>query len=291
MNLTGSDVAGLLTAGAMAPSVQDSRPWRLDWVDGAVEVHGDAERALPVADPDARELRLACGSAVANVHLALRAQGWRAHTLLLPDPAEPWFYARIRPGSAWPSGPWEHNLATGIRHQRADRRALLLPDPVRSRDRHDMVRAAERARCWMVYIDEPGDRRRLRDATVTAHGRQGADPAFLLERDRWGGHHDGDDPDRPQDDRDEEATFAVVATLADGRRSHLQAGRALQEVLLTGTALGLSASVMPSVLEVPDLRAEVRAVLGGGLWPQAVLRLGYAVPRPAPVRRLTTTGA
>jgi hypothetical protein len=150
------------------------------------------------------------------------------------------------------------------------------------------VRAAERTRCWMVYIDEPDDRQRLGDATVAAHGRQGADPAFVLERDRWTGHHDADDLERPRDDR-RNATFAVVATLADGRRSHLQAGRAMQEVLLTGTALGLSASIMPSVLEVPDLRGEVRAVLGGGLWPQAVLRLGHAVTRSAPVRRLATT--
>jgi hypothetical protein len=286
VNLTRSDVASLLTAGAMAPSVQDTRPWRLNWMDGAVEVRGDAGRALTVADPDARELRLACGSAVANVHLALRAQGWRAHTSLLPDPAEPWFYARVRPGSAWPSEPWERNLATGIRHRRADRPALLLPDPVRPRDRHEMLRAAERARCWMVYIDEPDDRRRLRDAKATARGRQGADPSFLLERDRWSGHHDADDPDRPQDDRDEEATFAVVATLADGCRSQLQAGRAMQEVLLTGTTRGLAASFVPSLLDGPGLRAAVRTMVGGGLWPQAVLGLGYPTARPAPARRL-----
>src|SRR3954453_19221739 len=85
------EVEELLRAGERAPSSHNSQPWRLRWHDDAVEIHGDPARLLPAADPDGRELRLACGAALANVRLAVRAQGRRAHTQLMPDPADPWF--------------------------------------------------------------------------------------------------------------------------------------------------------------------------------------------------------
>jgi len=323
------EITDLLRAGAAAPSSHNTQPWHLDWVDDAVEVRGDPDRVLPVSDPDARELRVACGAAVANVRLAIRAQGRRAHASLLPDAADPWFYARIRPGSAWPAAPWERELATAIHHRRTNRRSFF-PPPVSRRDRYDLIRAVERERCWLVYLDEPADRRRLRDVTIAAHRQQRSDPAFLREWEHWVGHPDrssdgipaalsrlaphpddswrvrdfgppvttaGDRPanvqatgTRPVDDVEEAPTLAVVATVLDEPRSHLEAGVAMEQVLLTATARGLSASFVASPLEVPERRDEVRALLGGGLWPQAILRLGRGVPVPAMPRRSETSG-
>ena len=244
VELTESDVADLLSAGSAAPSSHDRRPWRLSWVAGAVEVHRDPARLLPMPGPDARELNLACGAAVANVHLALRAQGRRAHTTLLPDATDSWFCARVRPGSDWPAWPWERELATGIHHRTAGR--PLLPAPVSPRHRDDLVRAAERAGCWLVFGRLPGD------------------------------------------DRDERPTVAVVATFQDAPRAQLRAGWAMQDVLLTAAARAVAASVVASPLETHDLREEVRAQLGGGLWPQVVLRLGHGDPMPALPRRPRT---
>ena len=324
--MTGGEIADLLRAGAAAPSSHNSQPWRLDWIDGAVEVRGEPDRVLRVADPDARELRVACGAAIANVRLAIRAQGRRAHTSLLPDETDPWFYARIRPGSVSPTAPWERELATAIHHRRTNRRAFF-PPPISQRHRDDLLRAAERQRCWLVYLDDDADRRRLREVTTAAHRSQRSDPAFVREWEHWVGHPDRssdgvppelsqraprpdgpwrirdfgppvgtleEDPtrrtDRPVDGPEEEPTIAVVATVLDGARSHLEAGEAMQQVLLTATARGLAASFVAPPREIPERRGEVRTLVGGGLWPQAVLRLGRGVPVPATPRRRESSG-
>lgn len=42
---------------------------------------------------------------------------------------------------------------------------------------------------------------------------------------------------------------------------------------------------MSSVVEVPATRQDLRELLGGGLWPQTVLRIGYGSPVAATPRR------
>ncbi len=59
----------------------------------------------------------------------------------------------------------------------------------------------------------------------------------------------------------------------------------MQRVLLTATAAGLDASFISQPVEVPAVRAELRRLLGGGLWPQIVLRVGRGTPVPWTPRR------
>jgi hypothetical protein len=59
----------------------------------------------------------------------------------------------------------------------------------------------------------------------------------------------------------------------------------MQRVLLTATEAGLSASFLSQVVEVPSARRQLRDLIGGGLWPQTVLRIGYGSPVPATPRR------
>lgn len=310
-----TDVVQLLRAGASAPSSHNSQPWRLRWHHDAVEVHGDPDRRLAVADPDARELRLACGAALVNVRLAVRAQGRRAHTQLLPDPADRWFLGRVRPGSALPPSAWESELAAAIPRRHTDRHPFDgRPLPAVLRDH--MGRAAARESCRLVFLTETGERRRLRELTSRAHRQQRADPAFVAEWEHWIGHaareEDGlprahaahapraDDAWRPRDfgdvvadsDRtahhvglEDEPTVAVLLSYDDGALAHLRAGAAMQQVLLTATAHGVGSSFVAPPLEVAAVRDEVRALLGGVLWPQVILRLGWGRPVPPTPRR------
>jgi hypothetical protein len=59
----------------------------------------------------------------------------------------------------------------------------------------------------------------------------------------------------------------------------------MEQVLLTGTARGLGASFVAPPVELREHREAVRDLLGGGLWPQVILRLGFGGLPPATPRR------
>jgi hypothetical protein len=77
----------------------------------------------------------------------------------------------------------------------------------------------------------------------------------------------------------------VLCSYYEGRMAGLQAGQAMQRVLLTANTLGLSASFMSEPVEVPGIHAELRRALGGSLVPQTVLRVGFGSAVAATPRR------
>ncbi|WP_239020496.1 hypothetical protein [Nakamurella antarctica] len=77
----------------------------------------------------------------------------------------------------------------------------------------------------------------------------------------------------------------VLASWADNALSQVTAGIAMQRVLLTATSLGLSASFLSQLVEVPGARHSVQSVLAEPAYPQAVLRVGFGGPVPATPRR------
>jgi len=76
----------------------------------------------------------------------------------------------------------------------------------------------------------------------------------------------------------------VLSTEEDAALAHLAAGQALDRVLLTATAYGLSASFLNQPVEVPTLRPKVARLIGAR-HPQLVLRLGYGPNVPPAPRR------
>ena len=75
LGLDPDEVAAVLEAAALAPSVHNSQPWRFRVLPDRIELHADLSRRLPATDPDDKELRLACGAALANLRIALEALG------------------------------------------------------------------------------------------------------------------------------------------------------------------------------------------------------------------------
>jgi len=90
---------------------------------------------------------------------------------------------------------------------------------------------------------------------------------------------------QPGKDYERDPLVVVVCSYYDGSLAELQAGEALQSLLLTATTLGLASSFMSQIIEVPQARAEMRQILGPGLVPQAIIRLGYGSPVAASRRR------
>jgi len=65
----------------------------------------------------------------------------------------------------------------------------------------------------------------------------------------------------------------------------VNAGQALQRVLLTSAVCGVAAALHSQPLELAWLRASIRTRLGDGSYPQLLLRLGPVIQTAVSVRR------
>src|SRR6056297_3363168 len=74
----------LLGYAIQAPSGHNSQPWLFRLRDDAVELYADRRRALPVVDPQDRELTMSCGAALD--HLAVAARYFGPAPVLEPLP-------------------------------------------------------------------------------------------------------------------------------------------------------------------------------------------------------------
>lgn len=289
---------------ACAPSVHNTRPWRLAERERAFELRIDSRRRLPSADPDGRELRISCGTGVFNMVLALAAQGRRAMVGLFPDPADPGLLATLRPAERTRPTPEEVALYAAVPLRRSHR--LPFADrPVSLRHRTLLRRAAEAEGAWLHAVHEPGERAEVRGLLAVAHRHQLADPEFAAEWVRWTGRADderygvhasagglppalndawmvrdfthGAAPVAEVGDHDPEPLLLVIGTRTDLPVAHIRAGRALQRVLLTATALGLATSVVSAPTEVRSTRTALARRYGPGVHMQVLVRVGHAM--------------
>lgn len=113
----------LLRYAVRAPSGHNTQPWLFHIADGRLHLYADRSRALPVVDPENRELVMSCGAALAHLTVALRHFGYAGHVMPFPDPANPDLLATVVLGQAHTPRPGDHQLfrAIDIRHtHRAD---------------------------------------------------------------------------------------------------------------------------------------------------------------------------
>lgn len=313
LGLSPDEVRVVLTTTGRAPSLHNSQPWRFRPTAEAIELHADPRRALPVADPDGRELRLAGGAALFTLRLALHGHGIRPTVTLFPDRDRPELLAVVRHGGSRPPTPEQEGLLRAVTSWRTNRHPFTA-EPVVPPDQHALRRAAFDEGAWLHIVRDVAERAALRRIVGHAHRLQIADPAFVAEFARWTaggpirsdgvpGRAGGALPD-PQDawvlrdytggtgaerlpgkDLEEEPLIAVLTSHLSGRTAEVQAGQALQRVLLTATARGLAASFLSQAVEVARSRDELRRLVRGTRLPQAVLRIGHGWPVVATPRR------
>ncbi|MBP2335716.1 nitroreductase [Saccharothrix coeruleofusca] len=238
LGLDEAEVAEVVATAAPAPGARGTRSWWFRLDEDRIELHADAGD---------RELRLACGTALFNLRLALRGHGIRPLVTLLPGADAPGALATVRRGGRRELDDETRALIGATAGAVADR-APLLDTPVPAAHRHAMVRAAERERSWLHVVTDPRERALVRRLVAEAHPTPDHNPLI-----------------------------AVLCSFHDEPRAELQAGQALRRVLLTAAGLDLSATVLPGVAGV---REELRRALGGVIVPQAVLRVGPGSPVP-----------
>lgn len=306
----------LLNYAVMAPSSHNTQPWLFRLVEDGVEILADRTRALPVADPEDRELTMSCGALLYHVRLGMRVHGVADKVERVPEPeAHPDLLARVRAAGKHETTAAEKALFEAI----PGRHTYRLPFEMRNVPGSvmDDLRAAceEEGARFHVVADE--QRQAMAQLVMEGDRRQGADKRFRRELASWLHNnrthsHDGIpgyamgasewasyvtpfvvrtfDWGTVQaiDDRklmEGSPVLAVIATEHDATRSWLHAGEALARVLLRAQQEGLSASYLNQPIEVEDLRPKVANLLGVSSSPQLLLRIGYGQTERSTPRR------
>lgn len=300
----------------LAPSSHNTQPWRFKTRAGALELHLDRSRVLPVTDPACREMIISCGAALQNIRIALRHRRRLADVEILPFASNPNVLARIRPGATCVPSRLYELLFAAIPERHTNRGAYLSVAPGR-RFAAALGLAAELEGAWLRWTTDDVLRSAVADLVAAGDRVQGADPAFRRELAAWMRPNDHGSRDgmpgysfglsrrtsrlapgllrwfpwgRMHAVRDrtlalDAPILAVLGTAGDSPRDWMAAGQALQFSLLLATAQGLSASFLNQPVQVPALRARLRALLGSPGHPQLILRMGYAArARPTPRR-------
>jgi hypothetical protein len=300
----------------LAPSSHNAQPWlfRLEGAD--LLLLADRTRALPVVDPEDRELIISCGVALRFLRVALAHFAQGALVTVLPVTSDPDVLARVTLTEPETPGELDHVLFRAIRERRTNRfpfRPERVPESLLGRARTQ----CEREGAWLQTLVGEEDRLALADLIAEGDRAQLADRRFRRElaawvhrnrttsRDGMPGYAHGIgsltsevgpliirtfDIGDGRAARDRELALgspalAVLWTEDDTLTSWFRAGQGLGGALLSLQADGLSVSYLNQPIELPDLRERVRDILGREGSPQLILRLGYGRQvRPTPRR-------
>ena len=308
----------VVTEAVWAPSVHNTQPWRFVADGQQLSLYADADRGLPVADPDAREMMISCGAALFNVRLALRSLGYLPETRVLPDPGQPTLVAQVSWRQRAPVSEFELRLASQVRRRRTHRGAFD-PEPLPHGTLAALRESAARDGAALRIVADDGRRATLAAAVQTAEHDLRLDAERVRELARWtpapgSARSDGvpatsyparaehTDPYFPGRDfarghswgvpplssaRAPRATgvAGLLTTAADRQVDWVNAGQALQRILLTASTCGAAVALHSQPAELPRLREFIRTQLSDGAYPQLVLRIGMVIQVAVSVRR------
>jgi hypothetical protein len=317
--LTTAQVAAYVVGAAVwAPSVHNTQPWWFATEGAEIALYADAGRQLNVADPSGREMIISCGAALFTAKLALRSLGYVVETRVLPDGDHPSLVARLRwRRRAAPTG-FELRLFSQVTRRRTHRGGFeplpLMPGLLAA-----LRQGAARDGAALRVARDEGSRAALAAVVEMAEHVQRSDSSYVRELAAWApppgstrldGVSPSSYPARPErtspyfPGRDfarghgwglpasspaAATRFTGVACLlttpADTPADWVNAGHALQRLLLTSASYGAAAALSSQPVEVGWLREIIRAQLGDGSYPQLVLRLGTVIQSAISVRR------
>ncbi|GAA4491644.1 NAD(P)H nitroreductase [Actinoallomurus oryzae] len=316
MNITDADTAYFLVdAAAWAPSVHNTQPWWFGTRGSTVTLHADPDRRLNVADPDGREMLISCGAALCTLRLAVRRLGHDPQVQTASDPERPGLIADVSLGPARPCEEDENRMYDQIRRRRTHRGGFR-PEGLPAGLLQALRTCALDENATLRVVADPRARIALGALTEVAEQMLRQNPDYCLEMARWaprpgsrrrdGVHEDAyprdparTDPHFAQRDfargrgwgltEDERhgapGLVALLTTRTDERAAWLQAGQALQHVLLRAAENDVSAAFHTQALEIPELRDFIRTHFCDGGHPQTIMRLGIAEGESRSVRR------
>jgi nitroreductase len=292
----------LIGAAGAAPSVFNTQPWSFTVRGATIEVFADTARELHGSvDPDGRQLAISCGAAVLNVRVAAAHLGRASTVRLFPDPHEATLLAAVTLTEYDALVHPDAELYPAIRRRHTHRRPFQ-PRAVPGATLAELTACAQteqatltilgaEERRWLFDLvafsevalgEQPGYDQAMTDWTAGSSTRFDGIPVTAFGSLPSGGHPPMRDfaqgHPRLHADRErytQDPVIAILSTTRDDRVSWLQAGQALQRLLLVACARGLAASFLNQPLDVPEIRRDMRHPSWHGI-PQMIIRLGYA---------------
>jgi len=313
---TPADIAGFVVGEAVwAPSVHNTQPWWFSVDSGGLSLYADPARHLAAADPAGREMLISCGAALFTARLALRSAGYVPRALTMPDPGRPLLVARL----SWERGPaptaYERRISGQVRLRRAHRGGFD-PLPVAPELLAVLQECAGRYDAVLRVITDEGTRAALAEVVQVAEHALELDSAHVRERTAWTsppGSARADGVPATAYPARAERTFpyfpspdfargrgwgqpplsmpagrsagvvCLLATSANRPADWVNAGQALQRILLTAAAWGVAVALHSQPFELNWGRGLIRS--RPGLCPQLLLRLGTTIQTATSVRR------
>ncbi len=306
----------LIRYAVLAPSSHNAQPWRFEVSDGFVDLYGESARSLPIADPWHREMILSCGAALFNLEVAMHHFGCCPNVTLFPNGRKPLLLARIAIGEPECPRCGDEILFHSITHRHTNRgnfEAVEVPSTVLGAIEH----AARMEHARFYPADHSDLREVIADAIAEADRIHAEDPQYRKELARWirpnfSSKSDGipgsslglstlssafapsfierfkAESMRAEPDRRLALCAPVLGLLCtdeDTPKAWLSAGMALGRMLLTAYAADVHASFFSEPIEVDSLRRTIANAIPERLFPQLIVRMGYALNEVEPTPR------
>ena len=310
----------LLRYAILAPSSHNSQPWKFQVRDSEIYIFVDKDRWLKVADADQRELHISVGCALENLLIAAEHFGYTHKEDYFPK-GEVSLVATVKLTA---QGKIEKPRNPALFEQipkRYTNHNIYDTKRISNEEMAQLHACVSEEGFWIfstnegpyILFSEEELRRRIDALISRADAIQLTDKAYTKELGFWIGKGVFGTPwlmakiaqlaltylniSKGQTKKDSEMILSApalvaLASAADDRKSQVMAGQIFERIALTATSLGMALHPMSQILEVPEIKVELKELLEvpevkaevaklspeEGVFPMQTFRLGYAEP-------------
>ncbi len=304
----------------LAPSTYNTQPWFFKIEDNTARIYADRRHALPVIDPDDRELVLACAAALYNLRIAVRAFGYSETTELLPDENNSDLIGRVKIGEKLKEIDENDRLLFKAISKRHLNLGSFSERIVPEKSLEALQSAAKQENAWL-HICSEAERKIVLRMVAQADQIQNSNKHFRRELASWVNQRrnisgDGmpylgldysdvmdslspsiarrfeNDTKKPANDEElfnGSPLIAVLGTKTGVDIERVYAGQAMMRVLLQAECEGLAVSTLNQPVEVPELRLCLHDELEQQGRAHMILRIGYGTKPVLGPRRMLSS--
>ncbi|MBN1633383.1 MAG: hypothetical protein JW917_04375 [Ignavibacteria bacterium] len=302
----------------LAPSGHNTQPWLFKITKNGIKLFADRTRALPVIDPDDRQLTISCGAALANFTIAANYFGFSARINICPYDEKYDLLAEVILAENFVLTDEIRKLFESITKRRTNRKPfenktidgqiLQKFETIAGEDKIRLnIIKENRLRELAVNIIEEGDRIQSHDKSFCRELAKWVHPVrkkskdgipiysfgvgdlfsqtgpFYLSNIDWGNIQAARDRNLIEGS----PVLGIIESRTDTPEDWMNAGMALEKILLFATSENLSASYLNQPLEIPLLKEKLVNTLKLKGFPQQILRMGYGKDiKPTPRRNV-----
>lgn len=299
-------IQSILEGAILAPSSHNTQPWLFELGDSCIRLYADRTRALPVNDPEGRELVISCGCALLNLRVAAAREELATEVSIPIKTDDEDLLAEVRLIEGAAPDPSDLELFPSVQKRRTYRKKFADRD-VDDSTIERLSTAVEKEGADLRIVRDQFNREQVAAIVAEGDSSQWANPSWRRELAAWmHPRRKGDGLTVPgfaapfarkvvrtfdmgngvatKDAQlaDESPVIATISTQRDDKEARLCAGQALERLLLTACANGIQASYLNQPNQVSSLRPKLQNLLKLDAFSQILLRIGYPTDEDLP---------